>query len=156
MAMVYQWKEASRVVVDAQIAGEELERIRTFHNGRLEAEMVVELSRNTSAPLHGAFEWDDKKAAHGYRVEQAKYLIRSIEVVVATPDDKPQPIRAFVSVQRDDDRSYTSVQHALSDNELRRQVLAQAWMELEAWRKRHAELVELAKVFAVIDEARSA
>ncbi|MEE2741122.1 MAG: hypothetical protein VYA35_07085, partial [Pseudomonadota bacterium] len=78
------------------------------------------------------------------------------DVVIESKGGEKSPVRAFVSVKRDGDRSYTSVQHALSDSDLRAQVLASAWAELEAWRRRHAELIELAKVFAVIDQARPA
>jgi hypothetical protein len=156
MGMVYQWKPGSKAPVEAQVAGEELERIRTWHNGRLEAKMVVEASIDPGAPLHRAFEWDDQRAAHAFRVEQAKYLIRSVEVVIDRGQPEPKPIRAFVSVVRDEDRSYTSTVHALADQDLRVQVIEQAWKELEAWRQRHAELVEFAKVFALIDQARGA
>jgi hypothetical protein len=154
--MVYQWKHGSKVGVDPQIAGEELERIRTWNNGRLEAKAVVDASRDPGAPLHGIFEWNDRKAATAWRVEQAKYVIRSVEIVIDRGAEESPPIRAFVSVQRDEDRSYTSTVHALAVPDLRAQVLDQAWRELEAWRRRHAELVELAKVFAVIDQARVA
>lgn len=156
MAMVYQWKPEARVKVDAQVAGEELERIRTWNNGRLDAVNVVEASRDPGAPLHSEFEWNDAKAAVKFRVEQAKYMIRSITVTPTSDNGPTAPIRAFVSVMRDEDRSYTSVQHALSDDELRAQVLRQAWAELEAWRNRYAELCELGKVFSVIEQARIA
>lgn len=154
--MIYRWKEAAHGILDAQVAGEELERIRVRNNGRLESRTVVEEARPEDAPLHPAFEWDDAKAAEMWRVEQAGYLIRHIEVVHEKENGEATPIRAFVSVKRDEDRSYTSVEHALSDEELRQQVISQAWAELEAWRKRHAELIEFAKVFSIIDQARDA
>lgn len=154
--MIYQWKQGSMPKVDAQVAGEELERLRTWNNGRLDAESVVEASRDPGAPLHSAFEWDDKRAAEKHRVEEAKYLIRSVEIVVDQNADEPTPIRAFVSVMRDEDRSYTSTVHALADPDLRVQVVGAAFKELEAWRKRHAELIEFARVFASIDQARAA
>lgn len=154
--MIYQWKSEARLKIDPQVAGEELERIRTWDNGRLDAKSVVEVSRDPGAPLHPAFEWDDAKAAEGFRVEQAKYMIRMIVVSPEPEKEEAKPIRAFVSVVRDEDRSYTSVSHAMADPELRRQVLLTALRELEAWRDRYAELVELANVFAVIEEARGA
>ena len=155
MGMVYQWKAGTQHKLDAQIAGEELERIRVRQNGRLDPKDVVEASRPASAPLHDSFEWDDAKAGAAWRENQAGAIIRHIAVVLEKSDTTEVPIRAFVSVKRDEDRSYTSVQHALSDEVLRAQVVAQAWAELEAWRKRYAELVELANIFAVI-EARAA
>lgn len=157
MAMVYKWKASGAPGgIEAQAAGEELERIRTRNNGRLDPASVVEESRDPAAPLHPAFEWDDRKAATAYRVEQASHIIRHIDVVIDKGNGDNSPIRAFVSVKRDEDRSYTSVLHALSDEVLRAQVLSQAWGELEAWRKRHAELAEFADIFAQIDKAREA
>lgn len=153
--MIYKWKQGSRVALDAEVAGAELERIRVHHNGRLESETVVREARSPANPLHPAFEWNDKTAAHQFRIEQAKYLIRSIEVVVDEAVEQ-RPIRAFVSVVREEDRSYTSVTDAMMSPDLRKQVLATALRELVAWRDRYAELVELANVFASIEEARSA
>lgn len=151
MGMVYQWKKqgAPGVGIAAQVAGEELERIRVHNNGRLESKAVVDASRPKTAPLHPAFEWNDKKAAESWRMEQASHIIRTIEVVVEEVEKKA-PTRAFVSVVRGEDRSYTSIQHAMSDEELRAQIVAQAWAELRAWRQRYAELVEFAELFALI------
>ncbi len=154
--MIYQWKSGSHIGIDAQAAGEEMEKLRTLYNGRLEPQMVVDAAKDESSPLHDHFEWNDTKAAAAYRNGQAGHLIRCITVEIDNGSGEVAPVRAFVSVKRDEDRSYTSVQHALSDSELRAQVLASAWAELEAWRRRHAELIELAKVFAVIDQARGA
>jgi len=148
----YFWKPQAGVPVPAQAAGEELERIRVSRNGRLTQEDVVQEARNKDNPLHPAFEWNDKKAAHQYRLTQAGYVIRMITMVGdGETDQGKEPIRAFVNVRRDEDRSYTSVVHAMSDAELRAQVLAQAWKELQDWRKRHSELVEFARLFAVIE-----
>lgn len=153
--MIYQWKSGAHVAIDAQAAGEELERIRVHQNGRIESEDVVREARSEDSPLHPAFDWNDASAAEKYRREQAGYLLRSIEVVIDKGEESV-PIRAFVNVKRDEDRSYTSTIHALSDPELRAQVVQQAFNELEAWRHRHAELTEFARVFAEIDQARGA
>lgn len=148
--MIYPWKEMARVPVDAQAAGEEIERIRTRQNGRLEPQDIVAASRDPEATLHPVFEWDDAVAAEAYRVDQARYVIRSLVVQISKAPDAP-PVRAFVSVTRDTDRSYTSTTHALADPDLRQQVLERALAELQSWRRRYSELVELAQVFAQID-----
>lgn len=153
--MIYKWNRHGVAGVNAQAAGEELERIRVNNNGRLEPQDVVVAARSEDNPLHPAFEWNDALAAEAYRVDQARYVIRSIEVVIE-PEKAPKPVRAFVSVVRGEDRSYTSVSHAMSDPILRQQVLSAAMKEMEAWRDRYAELVELADVFAAIDKARAA
>jgi hypothetical protein len=156
MGMIYQWKDGAHVSIDAQAAGEEMERIRVRQNGRLDQESVLAAARKPKSPLHPHFEWDDGKAAEAYRINQAGELIRWITVTVEKPNGGEVPVRAFVNVKREEDRSYTSIQHALSDEDLRAQVVAQAWAELEAWRKRYAELQEFATLFATIEQARAA
>lgn len=149
----YFWKPQAGIPVDAQVAGEELERIRVSRNGRLTQDEVVKEARDKANPLHPAFEWNDKRAAHQHRLTQAGYMIRMITVAMDADNPRTKdPIRAFVNVKRDEDRSYTSVIHAMSDAELRAQVLAQAWKELQDWRNRHAELIEFARLFAVIED----
>ena len=154
--MIYQWKPESHIKIDAQAAGLKMEQIRVRNNGRLEPSLVVEEAKKKNSVLHPHFEWDDGIAATKYRKDQASYLIRSIEVTVKDDGGASQPIRAFVSVVREKDRSYTSVQHAMSDEELREQVIKQAWKELQAWKDRHKELMHFAKVFAVIEEVKAA
>lgn len=76
--------------VDAQTAGEELDRIRQEH-GTLEPGTVVDESRPEEAPLHPAFEWHDPKAAELYREHQATNLIKQVRVVV-----EPRPRQELV------------------------------------------------------------
>lgn len=150
----YRWKPAAHISIDAQRAGEELERIKLSHNGRLEQEYVVESAANPENPLHEHFDWNDQTAAHKFRLNQAQHLIMCIVSVPDGAEPNAEPIRAFVNVEIEKERFYVSTEDALSNPDLRAQVLNQAWRELEAWRQRHAELVEFAKVFAEIDKAR--
>jgi hypothetical protein len=151
-ATVYRWKPGARIKINAKVAGQELERIRTKHNGRLTADDVLKEAKSKASPLHGAFEWSDTKAAQQFRLQQAQYLVRSIEITVVQSKSKTSNVRAFVNVRRDTDRSYTSIGHAMSDAELRQQVVAQAWKELEEWRNRHERLSEFSKLFGAIDK----
>lgn len=153
----YRWKPnvpSFFTRLDAQEIGEELDRLEQEHQHKLSADEIVRAASTPQSPLNPVFEWDDEKAAHHYRVHQARQLIATIDIVVTRPDDTTMPIRAFVSVTSDEGRGYTSTVHALSDPDLRRQVIDRAWMELDAWRQRHAELVEFGKFFALIDKAR--
>ena len=49
-------------------------------NGYLSAELVVRAASNPSHPLHGQFTWDDKKAAHAHRLNEARVLIHGVTV----------------------------------------------------------------------------
>jgi len=148
----YTKKPHVNIKVRAQVAGERLEKIRLTHAGRLTPEMVVKDAKPKKSPLHCAFEWDDSKAAAGYRIVQARDLIRAIIVVTDEAPDAT-PVRAFVHIE-DDERHYTSVQHVMSDKQLRTQVVNRALKELTDWQKRYEELKELAVVFAAIKKVK--
>lgn len=156
MSTRYVWKPKSQISVDAQVAGEELDRIRVRNNGQLSQEAVVAEAKDAGNPLHPAFEWRDKVAAHQYRLEQARYIIRQITVVTAEDNEgKPaETIRAFVSVRPEDEPrpAYVSVTDAMADPVLRQQVLANALRELAAIRQKYREYAELADVFAAVDK----
>ena len=55
--------------------------------GNLTPALVVEEAAAVTSPLHGEFEWDDRKAGHEYRLRQAGGLIRSVRVKVTRQDD---------------------------------------------------------------------
>ena len=94
--MVYQWRNKKRPV-SAQAAGEELERIGA-KNGKIEPKAVVDESRPKKAVLHPCFEWNDKKAAERWRVQQARNIIGDIIIIREEVPEAP-PVRAFVNVQ---------------------------------------------------------
>ena len=96
--MIYKWKIPGVIPVDAQTAGEELQRIYQ-EKGGLNPSDIVEESRNDSAPLHPCFEWDDEIAAEKYRQTQAMQIVRSIVTIQESDKKKPQEVRAFVHVQ---------------------------------------------------------
>jgi len=158
--MVYKAARGSLLTDDqAQKYGDHI--ASTFGNGHIEvtAEDLVEDARQASAPTHDFFEWDDTEAAAQYRLNQARYLLRSIHVVVEH-NERETETRAFVrvNVQEQDKevrRVYTSVQYALSEDQLRAQVIEEALRQLENWRKRWAEYDELATVFSAVDKARA-
>lgn len=157
MAVRYAWKPGSRVRLDADKAGREMEAVRRDNGGALTPEALLERARSANSATHDHFEWDNTKAAHLHRLSQAGDLIRAITIDVSTSNVEPaKPIRAFVSVERHGERSYTSTVHALSDADLRRQVIAKAWADLEQWRQRHADLTEFGRIFAAMDATKLA
>lgn len=87
--------------LSADDAAAELARIRE-EQGRLTAESVIDAARPKEAPLHPAFEWDNKQAADNYRKEQARRLIRAV-VRVETPITPEH--REYVLVRSDDAES---------------------------------------------------
>ena len=143
--MTYQWKLPGLMPVDAQTAGEELNRIYQ-EKGRLDAPDIVSESRPTSAPLHPCFEWDDEVAAEKYREVQAGNLIRSITVVHETPTHEPVEVRAFVKPLE----TYAPIEVVVNSEEQMAALLETALAELKAFEKKYATLSKLSSVFEEI------
>lgn len=152
--MKYRWKTRYFEDIDPQKAGDRLERLRKRANGPVSASMVVIDARAKSSPLHRAFEWDDTVAGERYREQQARTLIANLVVVVDQEQglSEPRETRAFVHLDRSERSGYESTARALSDAESRELILAQAFRELEGWKRKYRELEELADLFAAIDE----
>lgn len=160
--MVYEWKAESRITLDPQAVGREIEALQTKYPEGITPETVVTHARDKRSPMHEFFEWDDSLAGAKYRLDQARYLIRHIVIteIEEAPKVASKPIRAFVSVQRTlpngkEKSGYMGVREALSDNDIRAQLLRRALGELKAWQVRYNEMAELAKVFNAIESTQS-
>ncbi len=64
--------------------------------GRLTPEQVVDAARSSKSALHKCFTWDDSEAAHKWRIDEARELIRSVRIEVVVED---RPIRSIVYVR---------------------------------------------------------
>ncbi len=64
-------------------------------DGRLLPEDVVARASDPDHPLHSFFEWDDAKAGHSHRLDQARALIRRVRVDVNVRD-VPLRVPAYV------------------------------------------------------------
>lgn len=106
--MAYQWKQgSSHCALNAQVVGEELERIRAFHDGELYTADVVESAKDKKSPIHDGFTWDNSVAGHNWRLHEARQMIRLIYTV--SPNSNPVP--EYINVQK------TVVEVAGSDEE---------------------------------------
>lgn len=123
-------------------------------DGLLRAEDVVEFARDPSTALHSRFEWDDAKASHEFRLIQARRLIVSVRIMPA--NDKPS-IQAFVSLKADrlePGGGYRETIAVLSDDELRDQLLQQAWSDFKYFESKYHALEELAPIFKAAKKVR--
>lgn len=153
MSAVYRWKRGQWGRIDVNDAVAELDKLAA--DDVLTPEKIVEAARPKHAVLHDAFEWSDEVAGEEWRKHQAGQLVRSIVRVVARGEqDEPLHTRAFVSVNISDQPQYVSAAVAISDDKLRAQLLASAFRELEAFRKKYEDLEELVPIFEAVDAAR--
>lgn len=153
MRMVYTWKTAAGINIDAQTVGERIDELASQNNGLVTPKVIVDDARPEQSLLHPAFEWNDIIAAEKFREDQARHIIRSVTVKYEESPDQQNPIRAFVNVISEESRGYINIATAMSQEHLKNQVLTRAWKELQDWKKRYSELSEFSKLFQAIEES---
>lgn len=80
--------------LDATEVALELERLGSASGGDLTPEAVVAAASHPSSPLHAGFVWDDTEAARLYRLNEARRMLRAIEVRYL--DRTPIPVYVHV------------------------------------------------------------
>ena len=152
------WKNGSRFSIDPEVAKREIDKIKAKKGGEVFASDIVDAAKSKRSPLHREFEWDDTKAASLYRCEQARLMLRSIEVVYK--EMPSTPVRSYNVVtsatsneETGKKKCYKSTEDILSDPELRMELLSTAFAELRRFQRRFHGLQELSIVFRAINEA---
>lgn len=123
---------------EAQVVGNYLDS--HFPDGKIDPNAVVTLASEKDSVLHQYFEWNDYKAAHAYRLEQARKIIRALVVDV---NGVELPAYHNVYVKQDDSRSYLDLDQCRNVPTLWSQVLESALNEAKSWAKRYKSYSEL-------------
>lgn len=106
----YAWRiESFGKGIDPDAAIKEIEKVEATY-GSLTPENLIKASEGKRSILHKLFEWDDNKAAHQYRLQQARNLINNIEIIVVS-DGKQRTMPAFeiISLPANSGRAYKQV-----------------------------------------------
>lgn len=144
--MVYKYAPGSRIKTDPNITGRMCEELERSEAG-LTAQTLLDANRPKSAPLHNEFEWDNKKAAEAYRLDQARYILRSL--IIVPDEEKPkETVRAVFTVQ---DSKYESIDVILKNDEKRSALFTIALRELKAIERKYSTISELAPVWFALD-----
>jgi hypothetical protein len=138
----------------AKIYGIELERIKRQNNGFLTPQEVVNEARKTNSPLHNCFDWNDSTAAEQWRLQQARQLITSINLVIEYKG-KQEEIDAYVNVFLPNKKgkcfqAYIDIQSAMGNTDFKNQVIMDAMNELLYWQKKYQRFKEFSEIFKVI------
>lgn len=128
---------------------DELTKIAGKNKGVLLPEQVVKAAEPKGSILHRFFEWDPNRAAHEYRLDQARMLIRATVRYVEIEGDR-RPVRVFTSLRNDrnNGRGYRITVNVLTNRELRRRMIEDALLELQTFEKKYNHLKELSEIFA--------
>lgn len=149
--MVYSWKIQSLYPIEAQCAGEEIERI--YHKrGQCDAADVVDESRPESAVLHPCFEWDDPVAAELWREQQARGIINCIVTVSETKKGEAVEVRAFPHVAN----TYRPLNVVLESKDMEDEMKESALREFLSFKRKLEAYKSLDAVRPVIREVERA
>lgn len=92
-------------------------------NGTLTPEAVVADATSPTSVLHSCFEWDDTKAAHQHRLDQARGLIRIRMTTVVDEVEVRAPSYLRTPGAESKDQGYTSTLKLRDDKEAARVAL---------------------------------
>lgn len=142
--MIYKWRTFD-YPVSAQKAGEHIEELDRQY-GEVTPKILVDDARPEEALMHPLYEWDDSVAAEKYRCSQARKIMSELITVQVSKEELEleEPIRAFVSVKpRNESASFRPIVAALSEEETRNQVIANARLELDAYERKYRGIVDI-------------
>lgn len=125
---------------DPQAIGEAIAKVAAKSGGRPDPEKVVEAAKSRNSALHPHFEWDDAKAAHSHRLDQARNLIRIIKTV---DEDTGEVEPAYLSINNEDGRDYYPIDQVKRNADLQIALMKQAARDLTAWQNRYKMLKDL-------------
>ena len=150
MKKEYSIKNGFQLTIPAQVIGQELEKINVKY-GIIEPQVVIKEAKPKKSTLHSCFEWDDSIAAEKYREDQARYIIRAIDVTIIENYNTSEPIKAFVHLKELNESGYRQTTDVMGDKRLRELLLKQAFEELQYWSKRYTNFIEFAQIFKIIE-----
>jgi len=151
------WKRGSRVKANAEVAHQVIEQHRADNGGEIDPKALWLSQADEDAPLHDEYEWDKDVAWEKYNITRSNYIIRSLEIVYDESGIK-EPVRAYESITRQGDseekprRVYERTEDILADPEGRDMLLAAAYSDALAFRRRYSALSELSLVIERIDD----
>lgn len=162
--MKYKYKGVWVRGVPASKVAEYLNKLA--NKNKLTPEEIVRDSKKKSSLLHHYFNWDDKSAAHEWRLAQARNLVCSVTVVDEHNGVKAET-RAFVNVSvkesgdgdfnpgfNGSDSRYATIQTVLSNPFSKEYVIERAFQELEHFKNKYEHLQEFADLFKLIEKKR--
>jgi hypothetical protein len=132
----------------------ELELVRKHSKDKLlHPEDIVAYAMNENTALHSKFEWDDGKAGQEYRIWQARQLIKVIVRIIPRTNI---PTTVYVSLKKDryGEGGYRALVDVLSHEDLRQQLLKDAFDEFEYWKQQYYLVQELIPIFKTAEKVQ--
>lgn len=127
---------------DAEKVYSDLENI-----GELSPQNVVDYAQeHPDSELYKCFTWDDTKAANEWRKQEARQVMR---LLVFEDKETEQPTKIRVLQNCADE--YVPVKLIVKNKDEYQKLLERAYAELQSFRERYKNIVELEQIFEIID-----
>lgn len=146
----YEWKiKGFGKGVEVNTVVQEFDRITTVY-GVLTPEIILSEADKPESILHTFFQWEDDKAAHAYRLQQARQLLNNIEINIISSGEE-RTIGAYEVVTAPEGRTYKNVDVLTKDeaDEVRQSTL----VELNRTKQKLAFFSKFKKPIEYIDQA---
>jgi len=128
------WKIDGLFKADAQKVYEEI------GDDGITPEEIVEKAKAKDTELHKCFEWNNKVAAHKYRLSQAQTIMRTL-VFVSEDSENEEPVRVFQISSKEN--VYQPIKYFMQNPDEHEILLNRARMELAGFEKRYSGIAEL-------------
>lgn len=136
----------------AQIIGETLLALGGDRRP-VQAREFLDAARPPTSLTHRLFEWDDAVAAEAHRLDQARFYLRTIEIIPII-DGKEQPsIKAAPLVVIDGERGFMFAPDAFANAEGADYIVKQAKAALAAWSRIYGGYKKLATAASFVAKA---
>lgn len=148
MGIVAKWSATgTRFRADAQKCYEEIMEICDGIKSA-SPQAILEKARDESTELHKCFTWDDSIAAEKWRITEARLVTRQLVIKeVEVPKDRPE-VRLFYKT--DNESGYKPTEIIVQKEDEYKQLLANAYRELRAFKAKYSMLKELQEIFDLI------
>lgn len=141
------WRNPGIFRADAQKVCDELYEIGEEFN----PENIVSKAEDEQTELHKCFEWDNTKAAHNYRLYQARVLTSQLIFKREVTEDNPTPAPIRVFNKTEGSSGYKVPERTFTISEEYDKLLQRALAELHAFKVKYAALKELDYILSLIE-----
>jgi len=152
--LVYEWKLKSLAAgINPEDANAELNRIKNVF-GAITAKTILQAATPEDSLFHRLFEWNDSIAAIKHRLTQARTLVNNLQVTIVRDEHKKISAPVFEITRNEHGvRSYKSCFEIATTPADLRYVKANAFKELQYWKRKYETYSELSDVVLNVEKA---
>ena len=122
---------------------------------------VLKDAQSEASPFRSYFEWDNTKAAAKFHLQQARSLIQHLKVIYVDEGGHEVSVRKYLRVRLETPAEtvlrsgYVPRERVLRTSHLKAQIVEQAKVMLQSFRRRFVNFTEIEATFPHIDAAIS-